>query len=511
MSKKLLLIASVLLSGFAAHAQYNLGVSTGNYSGLNSAYLNPAALADGKYKLYVDIVGMNAGIDNNLGKLESLSKVIDFANDDNANVNSVFKFSNRENFSLLAPYAELRGPSVIYALNRKHTFAFTTRARVFNQFNNFNQTLYRTITDDKYLTSGSVALKAQNFNWTAQLWSEMGLSYSTILLEKGKSQLKLGVTLRYLAGMGYIGLKGNNMDINLRNDTLNATNTDIKYTSNILTTNNDVSKGLTTGNMFNSFFGNKAGSGLGADIGVVYDYIENTDAATYVMDGEKLVDNSVNRYLFRVSASVLDLGVINYTADNNYTLSVKGNGTMTGKGLSDNVKSYNDFKNYALQQGFSADTAKTATQLYMPTRIVLGVDYNAYKHIYVNATYIGNLANRNNFGNSYYDQITVTPRYETSLYTVGLPITYGFLSSSVKVGIGATLSGFYIGSDDVLGLVGGNQYGANIYIGGGIPIKHKRIKDTDGDHVSDRVDQCPTEPGTWKHFGCPERSEDRDE
>ncbi len=90
----------------------------------------------------------------------------------------------------------------------------------------------------------------------------------------------------------------------------------------------------------------------------------------------------------------------------------------------------------------------------MPATLLLSVDYHAYKMLYVNAAFAGNLANRQNFGNSYYNQVTITPRYDTRLLSIGLPLTYSMLSNSFKVGVGVRASGFFIGSDDMLALRG---------------------------------------------------------
>jgi hypothetical protein len=185
---------------------------------------------------------------------------------------------------------------------------------------------------------------------------------------------------------------------------------------------------------------------------------------------------------------------------------------MTGKGFSDNVKNVDDFKAYARRQGFSADTFKKTTRLYMPTMVIASVDYHIRKRYYVNAMYMGNLVDRNKFGNSFYNQYIVTPRYESRHFLLSLPISYNALPQTMKMGFAVRAYGMYLGSDDALGFVTKRQYGVNIYLGASIPIGCRTIKDTDGDHVSDRRDRCPKEYGTWENRGCPEKEEkDRDD
>jgi len=183
---------------------------------------------------------------------------------------------------------------------------------------------------------------------------------------------------------------------------------------------------------------------------------------------------------------------------------VTGNGIVTADGIANNVRSYDDFKNYVINQGFNADLTKSDTKLHMPTRLLLSADYNVYSNLYVNATFTGNLTNMRNYGNGYYDQITVTPRFDISWVSIGLPVTYSSLSGTMKAGLGLRVSGFFVGSDDMLALVAKKQYGFNFYVGGYVPLNKRHWLDTDHDGIPDFKDKCPNEPGSADNGGCPE-------
>ena len=204
-------------------------------------------------------------------------------------------------------------------------------------------------------------------------------------------------------------------------------------------------------NLFSKFFGATAGTGIGGDIGVVYKREQEHDLV--------------------FSAAVTDLGAIKYTRKKSAIINIKGNGSITGDGLSDNSGDATAFENYMKQQGFSIDTSSAAAKVHMPTTLIIGADYQVNERFYVNALFISNLANRQNFGNSYYNQITLTPRYDTRLLSVALPITYSALAHDMKLGVGIRFSGFFIGSDDMLALFSNHQYGAGVYLGGFVPIK----------------------------------------
>ena len=497
---------SLLMSG--AYAQREFGVAESNWSGTNALYLNPANGADNREKFSIDLFGLNVGADNNLGTFASIPNLINriFSGSSNS-VSDVFKYTNGGNFSLLAPYVEVRGPGILINIKQKHTLALTTRVRAMVQFNNFGSTLYQIISEPSSV-SGRTEYPVYNkdFNWTAHLWSDVGLTYSTILLDKGRNRLKFGVTARYLGGIGYIGLKGNNLDVyyKVSNDSLHATNSDFQYASNVLSTNNAFVNGLTNTTLINSLFGSKSCSGLGADFGFVYEYRTNYEDKTYDMDGKTgIVDYSRNHYKFRISASVTDLGYINYNSGN-FSANVSGNGSVTGKEIGQYTNNFPTFINYVRTKGFTADTAGKATKVYMPTAMLLSFDYHAAKRVYVNLTYVANLANRQNFGTSFYNQVTVTPRYDIRNFSFGLPLTYSVLANDFKMGFGARLHGFFIGSDDVMAFFSNNHYGFNLYTGFHVPINHHIPRDRDGDGVSDRKDKCPSDPGTWETRGCPE-------
>lgn len=508
--KKIILALFIAGCSITGYGQRYMGVATGNWGGMSSIYLNPANIADNRDRLIIDIAGINAGVDNNLGKLNTVSGIKRFIDGNSTNINDVFTFSSTQNFSLVAPFAEVRGPGVMYSINHRHSIGFSTRIRAINQFNNFNQSLYRSITDFDYTTGDDINFVSHNFNWTGHAWAEAGLTYGAVLLEKGRHELKAGVTVRYLNGIGYIGLKGNNLDLHFiaGQDSIYARNTDVEYSSNLAGSNSALTTGLGKNSIFDQLFDSKAGYGFGGDFGIVYDYIENPGSTTYEMDGKKnLGDQTINRYKFRVSASVTDLGSIFYNTNNNFSVTLHGNGYLTGQGLSQNVKNYDDFRAYALRQGFSVDTGRSSNRLYLPATVMIGIDYHICHEFYVNASYFNNVVNRQNFGNSIYNQLAVTPRYDTRRFSVAVPITYSMLANDIKMGIGLRAYGFYIGSDDMLAFVA-REHGMNFYVGGFVPFAKRKVRDRDGDHVSDGRDRCPDDMGTWRNHGCPEDEED---
>jgi len=511
MKKFFYLAGIVLFLSGSAHAQLYFGVATSNWSGMNSLYLNPANIADNRDKVTIDIFSINAGVNNNLGTINTSGGIGNFISRlSNGTSGSILNYSGNNTFSLLAPYAEVRGPGFMININHRSSIAFTTRMRIINQFNNFDQSLYHLITNPP-TENNNINLTSKNFNWTAQYWNEIGISYGYVLLEKEKHQIKVGITARYLGGYGFITVKGNNLNVgyNSAKDSLYASNTDIEYSSNILSAKNAFTSGYSASDLPGDFFSLKDGHGIGGDFGIVYEYQPDTNKNRYDMDGKKgLPDPAKNRYKLRISASIMDVGMLTYGSNVTSTATITGNGYITGSGLSQNISDFNSFKNYAINQGFKVDTGNATRNLSLPGYLMFSADYNIYRWIYVNAAYIDNIVNRQNYGNSVYNQVTVTPRFDIRSFSVGVPVTYSMLANDVKVGIGIRYTGFFIGSDDMLAFIGGKNYGANIYMGGFVPIGNKKPKDRDGDHVSDKRDKCPDQWGTWENKGCPEPDQD---
>jgi outer membrane protein OmpA-like peptidoglycan-associated protein len=501
----LLLVASLPM---AATAQRYLGVSTGNYSGTNSIYLNPANLGDSRHKFTIDLFSLNFGFDNNLATINSDQVFKSLGSD---SISSVLNYQNGNKFDLMLPYAEVRGPGFMISLNDKHSIGLTTRVRTFSQFNDFDQNIFKTVQGSQ---GTSYTSNTNQFNYTLHTWAELGLSYGGVLYEKDKHMIKVGATVRYLHGGGYVNMSSNNLDMsyNSANDQVTISNTDLQFRTTYNT--RDTGANAVGDQVRQAMKG--LGMGVGGDLGVVYEFRPKYKKYTYDMDGKTgLYDRSQPSYMLRFSAAVTDLGSINYKKENN-TLTLRNTGSSASfdaNNLKDSVTDYNSLRAFAANKGITVDSNNTdATRVGLPTAIVLGVDYNIadIKGLYANVTFIGNLADRMKVGNSIYSQLTLTPRFETKAFSVGIPVTYNFVSSSIKAGLGIRLGGFFIGSDDILAVMSNGQYGANFYFGASVPFNKKRVKDSDGDLVSNKKDKCPNEKGVLEMQGCPNPDKDGD-
>ena len=461
----------ILLAATAKSQRY-IGIATSNWSAINSVYLNPASIADCGEKMSIGILSLNAGVDNNLGLIP---KIPDIGNTI-SNSDNIFTRSPKKNFSMMAPAAVFRGPGIMFGLSKKISIAFTTDIRAINQFNNFDPALYRMFSATGSLPTGNYSAKAQNFNWTAHMWSEIGLTLGAVISERDKHRLNFGVTIRRLGGIGYISVTGKNIDLDYQqnSNTIAASNSDIQFSSNVRNNSSAVFKNITPTGLFEKFFSGSAGGGMSTDIGFTYRYRIGEAAPSDYMESSLTHD-----LIF--SAAVTDFGAIRYYNSADGVIDITGNGILGGKDLRSNANSIASVVDYAHQHGFNVDTATRSRKVYLPAALVLAADAQVNGRFFVNLLYIANIANRNVFGNSYYNQLTLTPRYDFHKMTLALPLTYSMLAHDFKLGFAVRYAGFFIGSDDFMALLNKYQYGFGCYFGGYIPI-FKKNNDPAGLH-----------------------------
>ncbi|MCF8450062.1 MAG: hypothetical protein K9G49_09360 [Taibaiella sp.] len=467
--KKLLLTTTMCAAvAVSANAQRLMGIATGNWSGTTSLALNPANLADNRARFVLDLAGLNFGIDNNLASV-NLSKATG-GTDGGLGGGGLLTFSNNNKFNIMMPVAEIRLPGAMYTIDHKNAVALTMRVRGFNQFNNFDKTLFQSLMDPATSAATGYNFSSSKFNWTAQMWSEINLSYGRVVYEKGKHFVKAGITLGRMNGIGFLSVNGTNLNAQFYGgDSLVANNTDIQFASSVLDSAGQLGSGLGDISLFGKG-GGSGGGGFRADIGAVYEYRPDDFDAT---------NHGSNKYRVRGSLAITDLGKIKY--NNAVGLRATGNGTMSAGDLAQNILNYSSLQDYMNSRGFFLDTGKQSAKVGIPTAMVLGVDYYIKGHFYVNGTWIKNVANRGKFGNSYYGQLTITPRFDTKIFSFAMPLTYSAMTKGVKAGVGIRLGGLYFGSDDMLLFVSDKAYGVNFFVGGFVPINRRNKHRKSGD------------------------------
>ncbi len=510
----LLFVAGMGIS-LQANAQKYLGVSGSSYSGFNQVYLNPASASDSRHKLVVDLFSLNVYGNNSVSKAPFNTMIGDFdGGDDGFPVGKYFKWTGSEPLSLQLPFFELRGPGIMYAINNKHTIGLSTRVRFMTQVHDISSNFASLFAKGRTLNPNDnyVVLDENGFDITTHLFSDIGLSWGGLLLDKGKHVLHGGVTARYYSGISYYNLNSTGMNGRYEgaNDYVRVDDMDVSFSANTLDPSDRLGD-LTGGSGFFDFmFGASAGRGIGGDLGLMYEYRPDVERHRYEMDGRKgLLNPGVSKHKVKAGVSILDIGKIKYSAATTYNASTSG--VLRVDSVSEKLTNVQELEEELDNSGFKLTNTTGEQKVALPTTLVFQADYNIWKGFFVQGVYMQNLSKGLNPGNNYYNQVTIAPRFESKFVDVGVPLTYNMMSSEIKAGLGVRLLFLTVGTDDVMAFVNDNSKGMNLYFGMHLPILHKKKpKDSDGDLISNRFDKCPFEKGVPDQKGCPDPDKDGD-
>lgn len=473
--KKAAFFCFLLIVSQAISAQDFPGYRAGNYTGVNGAFFNPANIADSRYRWDFNLLSISTSVGNNQASF-NLKNIGETFNSDSLVNKFIGKNAGPSSGNVNAAF---HGPSLLFNTGRKSSFAFTTRARVMLNAVDIDGKLVDKILNDvgndpqlPYSINSN-----ENMRVLVNGWSEFGVSYGRILKEEGKHFLKGGISLKYLAGVanGYVQL-----------DRLNTTINEDQVNSDAYFSNTSGRVQLALGGIdLADFDVNKLtafkSTGLGADIGFVYEY--RPDFEKYQLDDSSW-RRDLNKYKFRIGVALLDIGSNKYTRDlqrsGAYDINIKGSErlyTAQFEGLEiDSLKSFFD-KN---PQYFSPAAGNNATsyKVGLPTTLQIDADYHFHRGFYVSLAGQLSLVSTSNkpYNSQYYSAVSLTPRYEGRGFGLYLPLSYNQLTS-FNAGMSLRMGPFFVGSGSVLTALMGNSKQADVHLGlrfGGLQKKQSK-------------------------------------
>ena len=485
-----------------AYSQSFVGYGYDNYSGVNGVILNPASLADNKYKVNVNLFSISALAGNNAYEMDR-SRLFSLKFSNLNEGNGFYKSANTD-YKYMYTNLDILGPSATITLTPKDGLGLTTRLRVIGNEYNLGDPLFR-LTGNSDPNYYNVNIENRSLQAKVNAFAEAGLSYGRVLWRDDRSEFKLGITGKYILGLGYGSLASGplQLEIDPANNILNLQGqVTAQYSANLDNAGN--------GTSISDILNKKAGSGLGFDVGFMYE--------------TKGSDPSIEK--FRLGFSITDIGSINYTNSLNsqqYTLSATGANTQDFAKLSG--ESFNDYFNRLQSTGLITSKGTAAlTKVSLPTALHLNLDYEIYKRLYINGDVLLNMVSTTNpMSPNYVTTFTVTPRLEKKWLSIYSPVSYS-ANGQLNWGAGMRLGPLFVGSGSVLSsLLKQRIQAADAHIGLTIPIfQHpsskdkkptladtvyrdkKLIDDRDGDGVVDSKDQCPDSAGPIPLFGCPD-------
>ena len=439
---KTLLVIIIAWCNMVASAQSYTGYQSSPYSGIYAIVTNPADILNHRVRADINLAGFSVAAGNNIVK---------------------FKYSQRNNddggISYKNPItrpgkafvnADVFGPGVLIRLSDKNAIAITTRARVMTNVYGIDAAILNTSLPDTISNAFiNHNLSLKDMTVAAHAWKEIGLTYSREFAHNTYGVWKLGVGVKYLGGISAALLHTRNLSYQL--DTFynagagrregivnNATGTiSLAYTKNI---------DSLTANDFKSFA--NSSTSLGLDVGVTYEYRDEMQVY------EAKYSEQTSNYVWKVGASITDIGFIRYPKQGNKRIAASFNGNSyllddlaPPPDSADIYQMYNYYSKI-----FKVNTAPGTIAMQLPTTLHLSYDRYFNKWLGVHTLFNMPLMLSKI---SYYDgnfnpvSVSITPRAEISWAGLYLPVSYNSVWGT-QVGLSLRLGPLVIGSASLI-------------------------------------------------------------
>ena len=541
--KKISFILFFLLS-LSAYSQNYLGVSSSNYAGAMGIDIQPASFVDGRFKFDLNLFNTNFSAYQNFGAFDAsiLPKWWkgSFEDQDAIDAWTVDPDSSIEGdyfggYSFLPKLYDQNSVGVLgfntnfqldllnfmVHVTPKVAIGLGVKMRSITNIDNIDPML-------AYLAEEE--LEDENF-WNTQLneelininhmtWAEYGFNYSQIIKEEGEHFLKGGLNFKYLAGYAAAYLFSNNFQYNLYNDdTTQFLSGDFGYGYSE-SIDDAVNENLDSDGLFGA--PKASANGFGLDLGIVYEWRPDYKDYKFDMDGEtNLWARDQNKYKLRVGLSLTDLGGMSFKKgglSRDFSVQTSNLFDLNTFDAAGDLYELDSIVNGLIVESSNAGNSEwtagerdTASTFFMrtPSAFSFQVDYHLWKSFYINATGIFNIVSRNRDAKvKVPSQFSITPSFDFAWLGIHLPISMNSYSG-FKAGLATRLGPLTLGVTDFRTLFATGQVrGAEFFAGVHIPILYSAPSDIDGDKVSDKVDDCITEPGPWTFKGCPDTDND---
>lgn len=483
-------------------------LNNSNYSPVNSMYFNPAKIADSKQSFQINLVSANLYLANDYGKLKSIPNMVKIVNGGGEFKDLLETQLNGKNKNMDLGL-ETRLPSFVASLGKSQSLAFSTRSRMLFNANNVSEALMPILIEGLQNTDQFQNITDAKFDVSGNIFGEAGLSYGRNLVNTGKHVFKVGVTGKYLWGVGNVRVKNNNATIEVLDK--------LTYTT-IATQNINVTTHVSDGKLLDPAnytltlrnLVSGRGQGFGADVGFEYEFRPKFADYRYEVDGKTLSDNSVPQYALKLGFALTDMGSVTYSKAKNITL----NHAPYHEWSQADVLAFDPAdieQSLTNVYGSGAITSSMSHQFKLPTRLHLNLDVKVAKNFYIAANYMNGMSKKTDAIDPNGMLLGIHPRIEKPGYEIAVPITYSSRYKKTNIGLASRKGGFFIGTDDIGGAIGlGKWTSMNLYAGVNISIGKKRVADRDGDHISDKLDKCPKIAGPKENDGCPWPDVDKD-
>lgn len=438
------LLCAAVLFATVAGAQERFGIAHGNYGGSDIAFLNPARPAGQWVFADIRLAGVDAFAWNSLvswsDREQDLLGEWRTGSSNSTGGNVTLRGNALGRTHRASVQAAVLGPAVSLALGRS-TIGVGIRSRAHVSASGVSEAmgnyLYHGI---NYRPQHGVRYRDEGVRALGAAWTELSMNYAHIVRAEGFSFISAGASVRYS-----LGHTAGTLQI-----------TDLDYT--VVDTAQLIVHG-TTARYGYALPAMRAGSGWGADLGMVYE--RTLDEADGYYPHQASAGCTPKRYRYRIGLSLLDLGGIRFRGAEAGSIAA---GSLTIPDRDDVV--LQDAAD--LDSLFSTATSwsrETGLRVGMPTAISLQYDQRIVEHAYVAFAAVQNLAGRNSLRLRRSNALAITPRYETRHFEAALPVVFHeYTLAAPSIGFMLRFNGLAIGSDHIVPLVGkADVYAVDLY------------------------------------------------
>ena len=434
--KKFLLL--LVLPTFAV-AQHLPGLMSSNYGGIYRMLQNPSAVASSRYQYQVVMAGNSSVSSNYFRRPFSRDFIhlglVPYQDDLNRDLQSIGSLTEAPRHAV---YTEVIGPSVLFSPDRRQSFALHTRLRSYAWGEGFPLPLTKAY--GYQLFSSRVQTASGPLNGTIQQLhhAEVGLTYGLRIFEGKWHRLSAGATGRRLFGGSHRSLQLSGQYAILPKNAADENTIRLDNLALDLTTT-----APQPGN------GN-TGAGWAIDFGATYEIGKRSTGRAYNADAPFADPRPA--YLLRVSASVLNTGL----------LSLPAGTRTTGKSIQRTLTQtdLDRIGNNLITQLPTLVMAQTPTETIaqrqeLPRLVNLEADLRLGRGFFMNGLLQRNLTDGPNHPTP--NQTVITPRFEDEDAEFALPISIIEGNERVAIGASVRLGPITAGASDLIGILNKNS------------------------------------------------------
>lgn len=457
-SNKLRVLIFILLGISAtASAQSFLGVADAGTLPTKAALLNPSNIVYAQKPFGIDILGLQAGLDQSYGAIKK-GGIRQLLKEDDISLAALDRMLEKNSGDEFDVHSMLDAPllSAHMLYKEQHHLAFQYRLRTMVSITDYNAKVLRFLLSSPGQRSD---VDVSDMRFVGNAWKELAFTYARTVYTSDKARLNIGFSPKYVAGMGFMGANISQLNATIEPPLSAQEKGEMQL--------HHFSMNAASSARFDGLFNNlsahianpfKGAAGWGLDMGISYEQESEAEGRAGT---------------WRLGLALRDIGRIYYRKTTN--LSAQGheasiNLDSVTVGYEDVEQLRNFLSEAGLQTSYTNGSGKQAFRL--PASLSFNATYYLHQHFSLQGHYFyGFVPSGSSFGNTAWHQAAVVLAYERPNVYVGLPLVYNFGTQNFKPGLGLNIYGVYLGVDNVANLLGLKQVRSTaFYVGWQLPI-----------------------------------------